>query len=141
MVVSGENVQIQLLNGLRSFRSTAVKPFYEDPEQVDAQRENLLGVTIEPEPEKRPVVKIPPFVPDLNKIIYKDLDVELEAFLTKKETRDRQLSIELRAKGIINTPSELFTLSRKKEINGLLEKEVFKLVPYDSLRWRLLSDS
>ena len=71
-----------------------MKPFYEDPKQVDAQRENLLGVSIEltleePEPEKRPVVKIPPFVPDPNKVIYKDLNVDLEAFLTKKETRDR----------------------------------------------------
>ena len=92
----------------------------------------MLGVTTEPEPEKRPVVEIPLIVPDPNEIIYKDLDVESEAFLTEKETRDRQLSIELRAKGIINTPSELFTLSYKKEINGLLEKGVFKLVPYDS---------
>ena len=86
----------------------------------------------QPEKQKRPVVKIPSFVPDLNEFIYKDLDVESEAFLTEKETRDRQLSIELRARGIINTPSEPFTLSRKKEINELLEKGVFKLVPYDS---------
>ena len=89
MAVNGETIQIQLLNGLRSFRSIAVKPFYEDPEQVDAQRENLPGVTIEPEPEKRPVVKIPPFALDPNEIIYKDLDAESEAFLTEKETRDR----------------------------------------------------
>ena len=85
----------------------------------------------EPGPEKRPVVEIPPFVPDPDEVIYKDLDVS-EAFLTEKEARDRQLSVELRAKGIINTPGEPFVLSRKKEINGLLEKGVFKLVPYDS---------
>ena len=55
----------------------------------------MLGVTIlaleelELGPEKRPVVEIPPFVLDLGEVIYKDLDVESEAFLTKKETRDR----------------------------------------------------
>ena len=54
----------------------------------------MLGVSIlaleEPElgPEKRPVVEIPPFVLDPDEVIYKDLNV-LEAFLIKKETRDR----------------------------------------------------
>ena len=95
LAVNRETVQIQLPNRPRSFRSTSIKLFYEDPKQVDAQRGNLLGVSIlvleelELGPEKRPVVEIPPFVPDLGEVIYKDLDVELEAFLTEKETRDR----------------------------------------------------
>jgi hypothetical protein len=60
----------------------------------------LLGVTIELvleelEPGKRPVIKIPLFVPDLNKYIYKDINVRLESFLTKKEVRDRQLAVKL----------------------------------------------
>ena len=63
----------------------------------------MVGVTTEPAPSatpgseepllqpekrpvKRPVVEIPPLVPDLNKFIYKDFN---EAFLTKKESRDR----------------------------------------------------
>src|ERR1035438_2655262 len=54
LAMDGETAQIQLPNGPRSFRSTAVKPFYEDPEQVDAQRENLPGVTTEPAPSAAP---------------------------------------------------------------------------------------
>ena len=57
---------------------------------------------------------------------------ELEAFLTKKEQRDIQLSTELRAKGIITTPGDPFELSRRTEIDSLLAKGVFELISTDS---------
>ena len=49
-------------------------------------------------------------------------------FLTEKEKRDRQLAIELRAKGVITAPGLPFEESRRKEIDSLLGKGVFKLV-------------
>ena len=49
-------------------------------------------------------------------------------FLTEKEKRDRQLAIELRAKGVITAPGLLFKESRRKEIDSLLGKGIFKLV-------------
>ena len=56
----------------------------------------------------------------------------IENFLTEKETRDKQISIELRAKGIIITPGELFAISRRKEINKLLVKGIFELISSNS---------
>ena len=52
----------------------------------------------------------------------------IESFLTEKEARNKQISIELRTKGIITIPGELFEVSRKKEINRLLAKGVFELI-------------
>ena len=49
-------------------------------------------------------------------------------FLTEKEKRDRQLAIKLRAKGVITAPGLPFEESRRKEIDSLLGKGVFKLV-------------
>ena len=49
-------------------------------------------------------------------------------FLTKKEKRDRQLAIKLRAKGVITAPRLPFKESQRKEINSLLGKGIFKLV-------------
>jgi len=52
----------------------------------------------------------------------------ISIFLIKKEKRDRQLVIELRAKGVITALRLLFKESRRKEIDSLLGKGVFKLV-------------
>ena len=52
----------------------------------------------------------------------------IENFLIEKEARNKQISIELRIKGIITTFSKLFEVSQRKEINKLLTKRVFKLI-------------
>ncbi|KAI0992684.1 hypothetical protein K3495_g15501, partial [Podosphaera aphanis] len=49
-------------------------------------------------------------------------------FFSEKEKRDRKISLELRAKGIITTSGTPFELSRKKEMDSLLEKGVFEFV-------------
>jgi hypothetical protein len=49
-------------------------------------------------------------------------------YLTKKENRDRELSLNLREKGIITTLGEPFKASRKREIKGLITRGVFKIV-------------
>ncbi len=56
----------------------------------------------------------------------------IKNFLTEKETRDKQISVELRAKGIITTPGKLFVISQRKEINELLVKGVFELISSNS---------
>jgi len=56
----------------------------------------------------------------------------IENFLTEKKTRNKQISIELCAKGIIITLSELFAISRRKKINKLLIKGIFELISSNS---------
>lgn len=53
------------------------------------------------------------------------------AYLSSREISDRELSLKLRAAGIIKTPGKPFETARKKEIDGLLAKEVYEAVPYD----------
>ena len=50
------------------------------------------------------------------------------SFLTEKEQRDRQLTINLRAKGVITTPGQPFEVSCRKEIDSLLGKGIFRIV-------------
>jgi hypothetical protein len=52
--------------------------------------------------------------------------------LTKKENRDKELSLKLRQKGIITTLGELFKASRRKEIKGLITRGVFEIINSDS---------
>lgn len=56
----------------------------------------------------------------------------MTTFLTSKEKLDRELVKELRSHGVITTKGQPFQLSRNKEIEGLIEKGVFKFVPYES---------
>ena len=84
-------------------------------------------------------MEIPSFVPNPNDYIFMTFFIDnsaspetVKTFLTEKETRDKQISIELRAKGIIITPGKLFAISRRKEINGLLAKGIFELIPGNS---------
>jgi hypothetical protein len=66
----------------------------------------------------------------------------ISMFLTEKEKRDRQLVIELRAKGVITAPRLPFEESRRKEIDSLLRKGVFKLVSIkDILRGTRIFDA
>lgn len=105
-----------------------------DPENMQHQRRIEEQVQ-----SSRPVVEIPPFRPNPNDYIWtvffakssQNLETVI-TFLTEKETRDRRLSAELRAKGIITTPGEPFEASRKKEIEGLLAQGVFKVISGDS---------
>jgi hypothetical protein len=52
--------------------------------------------------------------------------------LTKKENKDKELSLELRQKGIITTLGELFKASYRKEIKGLIARGVFKIINSDN---------
>jgi hypothetical protein len=96
-------------------------------------------------------IEITLYVPDLSEQIFiPELDESKEVFalelklilaienqriavyLTEKENRDRELSLELRQKGIITTLGELFKASCRKEIKGLIARGVFKIINSDS---------
>ena len=53
-------------------------------------------------------------------------------FLTEKENRDQEMSLELRAKGIITTPGGPYIFSRRKEMDGLLTQGVYELIHQDA---------
>jgi len=59
-------------------------------------------------------------------------DFATRTFLTEKEERDRELSIRLRANRVITTPGPPFHQSRRTEIEMLLARGVFNLIPEDS---------
>jgi hypothetical protein len=59
------------------------------------------------------------------------MDDLLSTFLTAKEASDLALSSKLRAEGKIRDKEGPFEASHQKEIEGLMEKDVFKLIPYD----------
>jgi hypothetical protein len=96
-------------------------------------------------------IEITPYVPDPSEQIFiPELDESKEVFalelelilamenqriavyLTEKENRDRELSLELRQKGIITTLGEPFKASRRKEIKGLIARGVFEIIDSDS---------
>jgi len=60
-----------------------------------------------------------------------EMDDPSSTFLTAKEASDLALSAKLRAEGKIRDKEGPFEASRRKEIEGLMEKGVFELVPYD----------
>jgi len=60
-----------------------------------------------------------------------DLNDFSDAFITKKEEADLQLSLQLRKQGIITTPGQPFKASQKQEIEALIAKDVFEFVQYN----------
>ena len=56
----------------------------------------------------------------------------IELFLIEKEDRDRKTLLELRAKGVIVTPGGPFVFLRRIEIDGLIARGVFEIIPRDA---------
>ena len=65
-----------------------------------------------------------------------DDDYDAEVFLTEKETRDRELSIKLRAKGKITALGPPFQQSRRTEYEALIKRGVFVPIHKDDPRVR-----
>ena len=53
------------------------------------------------------------------------------AFITKKEESDLELAKDLRQRGVITTPGQLFQESQQQEIDSLITRGVFEFVRYD----------
>jgi hypothetical protein len=66
-----------------------------------------------------------------------DIDIQEEqqiliVFITRKEESDLELAKDLRQKGVITTPRELFQELQQQEINSLIIRGVFEFVQYDA---------
>ena len=54
-------------------------------------------------------------------------------FLIEKEDRDRKTLLKLQAKGVIVTPGGPFVFLRRIEIDRLIARGVFKIIPRNAL--------
>lgn len=159
MSMDGETCLVDLGNGLPTkFRSTVVKPYYQPEEHSEPPDEEENSPPEEPqenpqqnappEPTKRGRGRPPgsknkasgqlpvewaqpkrgialPYTHPLGQ------DFPDTAFLATKELLDRELSIKLRAEGVITTPGAPFEESRRQETKSLQDNGVFRFVPYD----------
>lgn len=140
-----ETCQLDLPHGPTNFRSTSVRPFYREgalelerglygeSEETTALRrsqrpttQNAGGVLpIVNPPRSTMRIEIPSYIPDPEE--------QISVFITEKEKRDKDLALEYRRTGVINTTGEPFEESRRKEASGLLKQGVFKVISaYDS---------
>jgi hypothetical protein len=110
----------QMDRGPATFRSTVVKPYYEDPSP-----EIVPSLPSEPDiPPKRDrgrPQKIQPqvFLCEVN---------DFQSFLSTKEQADADLAIQLRAEGKITAPGAPFEESTQFEIDSLIANGVFEFV-------------
>ena len=58
---------------------------------------------------------------------YREVDI-VTAYISHKEDKDMALALKLRKEGVIRSLNMPFVNSRKKEIDGLLNQNVFKIV-------------
>jgi hypothetical protein len=56
--------------------------------------------------------------------------------MTSKKESDLQLVLKLRKKGLITTPSSLFEVSQKQEIDGLITRGVFYFEQYNPIKYQ-----
>ncbi|KAF5503979.1 hypothetical protein CGCF413_v004518 [Colletotrichum fructicola] len=151
LATDGENCTIDHPRGPRIFRSTMVKPFHQDPEEITEISTNpLLQAATE--------VNQPP---QANSLVDEDTEVVLDeivvagdaprprrgrprknlcplstSFLTAKEASDAELALELRKKGIITSHGHPFEQSTRKEIDSLISRGVFEFIPFDETKHR-----
>jgi len=125
--ITGKECRIEMPYGQANFRISSVKPFYQDK----IEERKVIEVRTTPELAKgpqehstRPVVLLP------RKSI-RQLQSQTEAFLSKKEENDRDLSRTMREKGIITAPGLPFEESQQIEIDGLIAGGVFEFVQFN----------
>jgi hypothetical protein len=64
------------------------------------------------------------------------IDTAFDSFMTSKEESDLQLVLKLRKKGLITTPSSLFKVSQKREIDSLIARGVFHFKEYNPVKYQ-----
>lgn len=166
IAIEGKNCTVKLDQGPVTFRSTAVKPFFEED---DIPVENQLPAL---ELESRKINDLQSVYPqdDIQKSLASDLpqlrrsprnhvqiidnydvnesddfiqstdlyngvfllnSLEQEILISHEENSGLIIANELRNKGIIKTPGLPFETSTIQQLEGLLNRGVFELVPFD----------
>ena len=152
LAINGETCTIEMPQGPTDFRSTCVKPYYRDPNNVTEPEspenpDDELPVrrgrgrpkgsrnTVRPEqPLRRSVRQVEGRSvrqAEDQSITATIGDEEFMVFLSRKEQTDRELATKLRKDGVITTPGEPFERSQQQEIEGLIAQGVFEFIPYD----------
>ncbi|EAQ91892.1 hypothetical protein CHGG_00127 [Chaetomium globosum CBS 148.51] len=119
--VHDEDCIVETSRGAQKFRSTVVKPYYEDPAQQDdpANQKDTAEKPAPEVPDSQPRSTTPP-----------GNAIEEEPILDSIITPHSQSS-SLRADGKVTTPGEPFEESSKQEIESLITRGVFEFVKYD----------
>jgi hypothetical protein len=138
---------VQTRKGPVKFRMTVIKQFYEEPadkEEISEISRSVLSDMREANtdptrpnvrPDVRPVVLIPfKRQADLEKGLVRLSGSE--AFMSKKEELDLDLSRTMRKQGKIVTRGAPFEKSQDTEIQGLIKRGVFEFVRYDPAKHR-----
>ncbi|KAI1001772.1 hypothetical protein K3495_g6428 [Podosphaera aphanis] len=139
--IDGETCKILLPSGTTHFRSTSVKPFFWGPidaETNTARNKNVITApaisehennefsavpNVEPEPQQQPRRSERQRVP--RKLPYDDhLPADISVQLQLNDPNKALTT---------NAYSLTFTESKRKEIDGLMEKGVFEVVPINSV--------
>ncbi|KAK1989724.1 hypothetical protein LX36DRAFT_743032 [Colletotrichum falcatum] len=134
---------VKLPQGPRNFRITVVKPYHQEAEdhvlvRLTPDEENspaketrdAIVVAAEQPPRRKRGRPRKNLVTTFIVEIATTKSIVASAF-TAKEDADYALAVELRKKGVIITPSKLFELSDKAEIEGLAARGVFFIVGYN----------
>ncbi|EGY23394.1 uncharacterized protein VDAG_04832 [Verticillium dahliae VdLs.17] len=153
LATKGETCTLDLPQGPRDFRSTVIKPFYEDSDEAPeappcGDADNAIQPVIvvapeqtateQPQPAKRRPGrprKNPPLTMNMT-----ETDVCLPAqyyylvFISSKEEADHDLAKKLRDEGILTAPGEPFEQSTKEEIDSLIGRGVFEFTQFDPAR-------
>jgi hypothetical protein len=146
IAVDGENCTIEMDRGPATFRSTVVKPYYEDPSPEIIPQMNPVPATVpslEPAPHQDDPAEeiiVRTDIPQKRgrgrprkiqpQIFLCEID-DFQSFLTSKEQADAALAIQLRAEGKITTPGAPFEESTQCEIDSLIADGVFEFIQLD----------
>jgi hypothetical protein len=141
LATNDEDCTIETDRGQATFRSTVVKPYYEDqsmeatPTTAEDPTQATIVVNVAPErggdtpegltPPKRGRGRPRKVQPA--QVFLQETDV-CEVFLTNKEQADAALAVQLRAEGKITTPGAPFEKSAQAEIDSLISRGVFEFV-------------
>jgi hypothetical protein len=141
--IEGESCTIVTERGPQIFRSTVVKPYFEDPgmqaplpeapkpdDEISEPAAVPVPVTDPPNPPKRGRGR-PRKIPLITEAFEQDFlpeTTDADIFLTSKEQSDAALAVKLRSEGKITAPGDPFEESTKAEIESLIGRGVFQFV-------------
>lgn len=122
------HVILKCLTAQLIFRSTVVKPYYSENLE-NCEQELDLNKETNPQIRRYPVRQRVSTQKLRESQYFQNMD-KTSIFITAKEKCDIEISKQLRSQGIIKIPGLPFELSRKQEIDGLIARGVFELIPW-----------